>query len=144
MLPHHGQDANTSIEDAVTLAELLPHTAPGELTAMMARYEMLRRPRTRIIQRAAWAANRALHLPDGAGLSARDAMIARFAKRFGWIHAFDARAAVGGVPVAERYSGLAKLGDHANSSQMSVSLVSASDICGLAVGQKLLTNASGC
>ena len=97
MLPHHGQGANTSIEDAITLAELLPHTAPAELTAMIARYEMLRRLRTRIIQRAAWAANRALHLPDGAGLSARDAMVARFAKRFGWIHAFDARAAVGGV-----------------------------------------------
>ena len=46
MLPHHGQGANTSIEDAITLAELLPHTAPGELTAMMARYQMLRCLRT--------------------------------------------------------------------------------------------------
>jgi salicylate hydroxylase len=101
MLPHHGQGANTSIEDAITLAELLPHTAPGELTAMMARYQMLRCLRTRTLQRAAWAANRALHLPDGAGLAARDAMVARFTKRFGWIHAFDARAAVGEFPVVE-------------------------------------------
>lgn len=29
IVPHHGQGANTTIEDAITLAELLPGTTPG-------------------------------------------------------------------------------------------------------------------
>src|SRR3954468_11478643 len=35
MLPHHGQGANTTIEDAITLAELLPGTAPSGLAPML-------------------------------------------------------------------------------------------------------------
>src|ERR1700692_1378310 len=45
MLPHHGQGANTTIEDAITLAELLPGTAPGGLGRMLAQYQSLRRAR---------------------------------------------------------------------------------------------------
>ncbi|MGE7415530.1 FAD-dependent monooxygenase [Methylobacterium tarhaniae] len=99
MLPHHGQGANTTIEDAVTLAELLAElpAAGGarDLDRMMRRYQGLRQRRTRTIQRSAWATNRLLHLPDTAGpeaLARRDARMARFPEDFGWIHAFDARA----------------------------------------------------
>jgi len=90
MVPHHGQGANTTIEDAITLAELLIGTAPGGITAMLGQYQALRRARTRKIQRSSWATNAALHLPDGPALQARDAKVARFPEDFAWIHEFDA------------------------------------------------------
>lgn len=91
MLPHQGQGANQTIEDAITLAELLPATME-RFEAAMAEYEALRRARTRIVQRSARATNAVLHLPDDA-LGERAAVLARFPERFGWIHAFDALAA---------------------------------------------------
>jgi salicylate hydroxylase len=89
MLPHHGQGANATIEDAVTLAELIA-ADPHDLDVAFAAYEALRRPRTRAIQRASWMGNRALHLPDGPEAARRDALVTRFPEKFGWIHAFDA------------------------------------------------------
>ena len=89
MLPHQGQGANVTIEDAVTLAELIVGD-PRDLDGAFAAYETLRRPRTRAIQRASWTGNRALHLPDGPEVARRDALIARFPEKFGWIHGFDA------------------------------------------------------
>ena len=97
MLPHHGQGANTTIEDAVTLAELIA-VWPDRLDDVLISYEALRRPRTRAIQRASWMGNHGLHLPDGPQTSARDALVARFPERFGWIHAFDA------LETARRYA----------------------------------------
>jgi hypothetical protein len=32
----------------------------------------------------------ALHMPDGAGIAARNERLAAFPKTFGWIHVFDA------------------------------------------------------
>jgi salicylate hydroxylase len=90
MLPHHGQGANTSIEDAITLAELLPGTALDGLGPMLAKYQSLRRARTRKIQRSSWITNSLLHLPDGPQLAERDQRVARFPEDFGWIHQFDA------------------------------------------------------
>ena len=94
MLPHHGQGANTTIEDAITMAELLRSATTAGLSAMMHRFEDLRRQRTRIIQRSSWATNRILHLPDGPDVAQRDATLSHFPERFGWIHAFDALQAV--------------------------------------------------
>ena len=93
MLPHHGQGANTTIEDAITLAELLPARRGDDFDDAMRRYEALRRARTRIIQRSSRATNAALHLPDGATAS-RAARLAEFPERFGWIYGFDALADV--------------------------------------------------
>lgn len=93
MVPHHGQGANTTIEDAITLAEILPTLAGADDQAVQAafrRYEALRRARTRKIQRSSWATNGLLHLPDGPHLAERDAGMARFPERFGWIHEHDA------------------------------------------------------
>lgn len=89
MLPHHGQGANVTIEDAVTLAELIA-ADPRDLDGVFTAYEIQRRSRTRAIQRASWMGNRGLHLPDGPKVSQRDALVARFPEKFGWIHAFDA------------------------------------------------------
>jgi salicylate hydroxylase len=88
MLPHQGQGANTTIEDAITLADLL---ATGEEPSdVFPRYQEARRTRTRSIQRSSWATNRELHLHAGAALAARDQRLTRFPEDFGWIHAFDA------------------------------------------------------
>jgi salicylate hydroxylase len=90
MVPHHGQGANTTIEDAITLAELLAGTAADGLDAMLTQYQALRRARTRKIQRSSWATNALLHLPDGPALAARDRKMAAFPEDFAWIHGFDA------------------------------------------------------
>jgi salicylate hydroxylase len=94
MLPHHGQGANTSIEDAIILAELLAEAAPAELDAVLGRYQVLRRARTRKIQRSSWATNDLLHLPDGPALERRNRRVSRFPQDFGWIHEFDALGTV--------------------------------------------------
>ncbi len=99
MLPHHGQGANTTIEDAITLAELLPAGRMEDFDAAMKCYHELRRARTRIIQRSARATNAVLHLPDGA-IAGRVSGLAQFPKRFGWIHAFDALADVASRPAS--------------------------------------------
>jgi salicylate hydroxylase len=107
MLPHQGQGANVTIEDAVTLAELLPVRRMEGFPAAMAKYEALRRLRTRIVQRSAWATNTTLHLADDA-TAGRAAYLERFPERFGWIHGFDALADVRGRaqdPRAGRASG---------------------------------------
>ena len=93
MVPHHGQGANTTIEDAITLAEILPGLAGADadtVEAAFRRDEGLRRARTRKIQRSSWATNGLLHLPDGPALPERDAKMARFPDAFGWIHEHDA------------------------------------------------------
>lgn len=89
MLPHHGQGANTTIEDAITLAALLSR----QVDDLTAKYASLRRLRTRTIQHSSWDTNRALHLRDGPTLIDRNQRLAEFPQQFGWIHEFDALAA---------------------------------------------------
>lgn len=91
MLPHHGQGANTTIEDAVTLAELLAAHGLSELDATLSRYRTIRRTRTRQIQLSAAATNGLLHLHDDADLGGRNASMASFPERFAWIHGFHVR-----------------------------------------------------
>jgi salicylate hydroxylase len=102
MLPHHGQGANTTIEDAITLAELLAGASPGELDAVLSRYQTLRRVRTRKIQRSSRVTNDLLHLPDGPGLVDRDRRVCKFPKDFGWIHEFDALRSTSIAAVGQR------------------------------------------
>ena len=94
MLPHHGQGANTTIEDAITLAELLTTATPNGLQPVLDRYQSLRRARTRKIQRSSRVTNDLLHLPDGPALADRDRGASKFPEDFGWIHEFDALQAV--------------------------------------------------
>jgi salicylate hydroxylase len=90
MLPHHGQGANTTIEDAITLAELLPGIRPNGLESMLTHYQSLRRARTRKIQRSSWVTNTLLHLQDDADLADRGRRVANVPEKFAWIHQFDA------------------------------------------------------
>jgi salicylate hydroxylase len=95
MLPHQGQGANTTIEDAVTLAGILAQSRRDDLAAASRRYEALRKGRTRAVQRSSWATNRELHLPDGVpALARRDRRLPHFPEEFGWIHAHDATRAI--------------------------------------------------
>ena len=89
MLPHHGQGANTSIEDAFALAALLADTGPGDLESTFSRFQTLRRARTRKIQRSSWVTSSLLHLPDGPMAEARNRKVAQVPQDFGWIHEYD-------------------------------------------------------
>lgn len=90
MLPHHGQGANQTIEDAVTLAECL---RDGDRATALQRYARLRRARTRAVQRSSWVASDLLHLPDGAEAERRDHQLTGIGTTLHWIHSHDARAA---------------------------------------------------
>ncbi|WP_028934797.1 FAD-dependent monooxygenase [Pseudonocardia spinosispora] len=95
MLPHHGQGANQTIEDAAVLARCLAEAGPAGHRDAFVRYQRLRRAHTRQVQRVSSLASGLLHLPDGPAARARDAELAHFAERFSWIHghAVDGSAA---------------------------------------------------
>lgn len=101
MLPHHGQGANTTIEDAITLAAMLDGMTPARRDARFATYQRERAPRTRLIQRSSWDANRALHTDAGRRDPTRHRAMHGFPERYGWIHGFDASARVSGWPGAD-------------------------------------------
>jgi salicylate hydroxylase len=89
MLPHQGQGANQTIEDAVLLANLLAGASPRDAPAALRRYEDLRRPRARRVQRWSRMVADRLHLPDGQAARARDAGLETVADDIGWIHRYD-------------------------------------------------------
>lgn len=90
MLPHHGQGANQTLEDAAVLADCLAAGGDDLLTALT-RYEQLRRIRTRQIQRSSWVTSPLLHLPDGDEARSRDVRLRALVEDFSWIHAYDHR-----------------------------------------------------
>jgi salicylate hydroxylase len=93
MLPHHGQGANLTIEDAITLAELLCVYRVDDFDEAIQSYQKLRRTRTRKVQRSARDTNTVLHLADDA-VGDRASYLAKVPERFSWIHSFDAFADV--------------------------------------------------
>ena len=76
MLPHHGQGANTSIEDAFALAGAARRGRPDDLETRSPGYQGMRRARTRKIQRSSWVTSSLLHLPDGPAVRARNEKMA--------------------------------------------------------------------
>ncbi|WP_250522777.1 FAD-dependent monooxygenase, partial [Caballeronia sp. ATUFL_F2_KS42] len=74
LVPHHGQGANQSIEDAVVLAAQLKAGA-GRWREAQEGYERLRRGRTRKVQYASITTADVLHLPDGPEAQARNARL---------------------------------------------------------------------
>jgi salicylate hydroxylase len=93
MVPHQGQGANQTLEDAVCLAGLL--AAPGPLPGRLAAYERARRGRTRRVQHLSWVTNRLLHLPPGPAAQRRDAVLQGLPREILWIHEYDVQAAAG-------------------------------------------------
>ena len=94
MLPHHGQGANTSIEDAFALGALLAEAKGADFETALAQFQALRRSRTRKIQRSSWVTNSLLHLHDGPGIPPRDERMARVVDDFSWIHEYDVQEAL--------------------------------------------------
>ena len=90
MLPHHGQGANTTMEDAYVLAALLASADKENFDPALQRYQEMRRTRTRQIARSSLVTNDLLHIPDGPDIAARDQRMVEFPERFSWIHEFDA------------------------------------------------------
>jgi 2-polyprenyl-6-methoxyphenol hydroxylase-like FAD-dependent oxidoreductase len=93
MLPHQGQGANQTIEDAVLLADLLAETRPQDLVAALASYEALRRPRTRRVQRWSRLVADWMHLPDGPAAERRNVRMQVADTDLAWIHGYDVRDA---------------------------------------------------
>lgn len=89
MLPHHGQGANQTIEDAVALADCLAASAPGQHAEAFERYQSQRRTRTRQVQRGSWVTSDVLHLPDGPEADRRNRALADLPESLRWIHEYD-------------------------------------------------------
>ena len=92
MVPHQGQGANQTIEDAIALADCLADAAPDDLAPALRRYAARRRKRTTAVQ---WLSRRTvdlMHLPDGPEIAPRDALFGELYSELAWIHAHDAHA----------------------------------------------------
>ncbi|WP_254897389.1 FAD-dependent monooxygenase [Amycolatopsis sp. Hca4] len=87
MLPHHGQGANQTIEDAAVLAGCLHRC--DDVQVALRHYERLRRCRTRQVQRSSWVTSPLLHLPDGDAAANRDRRLHHLVDDFSWIHAYE-------------------------------------------------------
>jgi salicylate hydroxylase len=92
MLPHQGQGANQTIEDAVALAEHLASADTASVPTALANYEDQRRDRTARVQ--AWSRRTAdvLHLAED-DVDRRNVAFADVPDQLAWIHGHDARAA---------------------------------------------------
>jgi salicylate hydroxylase len=90
MVPHQGQGANQTIEDAIVLADSLAE--PGDLRSALRRYADRRRRRTARVQRWSRRVADLMHLPDGPEIAPRDAAFADLYSELAWIHAYDAHA----------------------------------------------------
>ncbi|RKX43810.1 MAG: monooxygenase, partial [Verrucomicrobia bacterium] len=93
IVPHHGQGANQSIEDAVVLADCIADMGSSSLSDMQKRYEHLRHGRARKVVHASVTTGDMLHLPEGKNRDQRDARLASakaMQHHLDWIHGFDA------------------------------------------------------
>ena len=91
MVPHQGQGANQTIEDAIALADCL--TDAADLASALRTYEERRRKRTSRVQRWSRRAVDLMHLPDGPEIAPRDALFRELDSELAWIHAYDAHQA---------------------------------------------------
>lgn len=92
LVPHHGQGANQSVEDAVVLADCIAAAGSPSIAETFERYERLRRGRARKVVYASVTTGDMLHLPPGENRDQRDARLASheaMAHHLDWIHGFD-------------------------------------------------------
>ncbi len=95
MLPFMAQGACQAIEDAAVLARCLATAHDGAIPDALRRYEDIRAPRVRAVQRASRENATTYHLPDGPAQRERDAHYAAhtadgpYTAR-GWLFSYDA------------------------------------------------------
>jgi len=97
MVPHQGQGAGQTIEDAIVLADSL--AGADDLAAALRTYAARRRERTARVQRWSRRAADLMHLPDGPETGPRDALFRELDTELAWIHAYDAAAGTVVEPV---------------------------------------------
>jgi len=86
MLPHHGQGAISSFEDAITLAHILNDEKLVGMPEKLAVYEQERKSRGELIQRSSRELNACLHLPEGPARIKRAEVLSKLPEHFGWLH----------------------------------------------------------
>ncbi|WP_326836911.1 FAD-dependent oxidoreductase [Amycolatopsis rhabdoformis] len=90
MLPHLGQGANQSIEDASAVALLLADATPADVPSALALYESVRRPRTTRVQHQSRVAG-TLYGTTGS-VPKRDTELRTHSDALAWLHDYDAEA----------------------------------------------------
>ena len=91
MLPHQGQGAGQSIEDAVVLARCLEHAEAGTVGDWLDLYERVRKPRTERVQSASRLTGEIYGLADAEEQERRAP--SALASRGDWLWNYDADAA---------------------------------------------------
>lgn len=100
MVPHQGQGANQTIEDAVVLADCVADADRADLTSALRRYAQRRQKRTAAVQRLSRRTADLLHLPDGPQIADRDALFTDLYRELAWVHAHDASEQPADTPAA--------------------------------------------
>jgi salicylate hydroxylase len=100
MLPFLAQGANQAIEDAIVLAAVLRDATKNDIADALARYEHVRRERTREVHRVSRGNTDMLHLPDGAAQAERDRKLGESAdpRSQAWLYGYQAERAVETAP----------------------------------------------
>lgn len=88
MMPHHGQGAISSFEDAVALAHILNDSATTSIAGGLERYEQERKGRGEKIQQSSRRLNDCLHLPAGQDRTRRNAVLNSLEQHFSWLHSY--------------------------------------------------------
>jgi salicylate hydroxylase len=88
MLPHQGQGAGQSVEDAVVLARCLERADPGTVEHWLRLYERIRKPRTERVQRASRISGEIYDLTDPEEQERRAASTLK--TKGGWLWNYDA------------------------------------------------------
>ena len=89
MLPHLGQGANQTIEDAVVLARVLASSSSETVEGALRFYEERRMARTKQVQDAARQMNTFLHIGPGPAWDERSMAFPRFYETFSWLQGYD-------------------------------------------------------
>lgn len=88
MLPHHGQGAISSFEDAIALAHVLKDDGITTIDAKLAAYQAERKERGERIQKSSRDLNACLHLPAGAARDRRNEVLNALPEHFSWLHEY--------------------------------------------------------
>lgn len=88
MMPHHGQGAISSFEDAVALAHVINNDALSSVHAKLDAFELERKARAERIQKSSRSVNDCLHLPGGAARMERNLILNALGKHFSWLHSY--------------------------------------------------------
>jgi 2-polyprenyl-6-methoxyphenol hydroxylase-like FAD-dependent oxidoreductase len=101
-LPHQGQGAGLSIEDAYALGALLSKCGPQDYAPVFGAFEKLRKRRAWMVQAYSRAAGRAYKF-TGEAAARRDASWPSLPQRIGWIHRYHEEQI---LPLPYRRSGI--------------------------------------